>query len=142
MNTVILRLTGPQFTMSLDITCLFVFPRIVLYNRTCVNSPPIAIDCAPNLPCIFAFPREAGKSGDYCTCISKYYWLFKVTIIMIYILVIFFITWGFKSLISILYIIFNSIQFYEVIGIRMGFLIKLQLFLTQNFYKFTFYLSY
>ena len=55
--TVIPRFTGPRFTVSLDIACLFVFPQYRVYNRACVNFPPIYR--APDLPCIFDSPREA-----------------------------------------------------------------------------------
>ena len=49
--TVISRFTGPRFTVSLDITCLFVFPRFTV--------PPIYRS--------FLFsPEKHGKSGDYC----------------------------------------------------------------------------
>ena len=62
--TVIPRFTGPRFTVSRDITWLFVFPDVVFNNRTYVNFPLFTV---PRIyRAFFLSPEKHGKSRDYC----------------------------------------------------------------------------
>ena len=48
---------APIYRVPLDIPCMRMFPKIGIYNQTCVNSPPIYR--VPRHTVHFAFPREA-----------------------------------------------------------------------------------